>query len=130
MSYFPPLDAYMGVADKNCRVGAKSPPLPRVTKVYIIGGILYFVKSFQNLFEFLNAAVTVLQVNPNTFQCLTPVTGFLLGIFSEEQNLLLCKFLLLCYCFRTKFQGGRKVFRGQTASGGRPLPPVEESQVN
>ena len=24
------------------------------------------------------------------------------------QNLLLCKFLLLCYCFRTKFQRGLK----------------------
>ena len=32
-------------------------------------------------------------------------------------NPLLCKFLLLYYCFRTKFQGGAKVFRGgQTAS--------------
>ena len=43
------------------------------------------------------------------------VAGFLLGIFSGGQN------LLLCYCFRTKFQGGAKVFRGQTASGGAPL---------
>ena len=39
------------------------------------------------------------------------------------QNLLLCKFLLLFYCFQTKFQGGAKVFRGGTASGGNPLPP-------
>ena len=40
------------------------------------------------------------------------ITGFLLGIFSRGQNLLLCKFILLCYCFWTKFQGGAKVFRG------------------
>ena len=52
--------------------------------------------------------------------------GFLLGIFSgggEGQNPLLCKFLLLCYCFRTKFQGGAKVFREANCSGGRPRPP-------
>ena len=50
-------------------------------------------------------------------------SGFLLGIFFRGgQNLLLCKFLLLFYCFWTKFQEGAKVFRGQTASGG-PLPP-------
>ena len=53
------------------------------------------------------------------------------NFFQGGQNLLLCKFLLLFYCFRTKFQGGAKVFRGgQTASGGRPhAPPVEESQA-
>ena len=28
------------------------------------------------------------------------------------QNLLLCKFILLCYCFRTKFQGGKKFSGG------------------
>ena len=39
-------------------------------------------------------------------------------------NLLLSKFLLLCYCFRTKFQEGAKVSRGQTASGERPLSPL------
>ena len=39
-------------------------------------------------------------------------------------NLLLCKSQLLFYCFRTKFQGGAKVFGGGgTASGGAPLPP-------
>ena len=32
--------------------------------------------------------------------------------FFRGQNLLLCKFLLLFYCFRTKFQGGAKVFKG------------------
>ena len=52
-------------------------------------------------------------------------TAFLLGIFFRGgRNLLLCKFLLLFYCFRTKFQGGAKVFRGAP-----PAPsPVEESQ--
>ena len=44
--------------------------------------------------------------------CGTNFPGFLLGIFQGGQNLLLCKFLLLCFCFRTKFQGGAKVFRG------------------
>ena len=54
------------------------------------------------------------------------VSGFFLGLFSggRGQNLLLCKFLLLFYCFRTKFQGEAKVFKGggQTASG---VPPRE-----
>ena len=41
--------------------------------------------------------------------------GFLLGIFSGGgQN------LLLCYCFRTKFQGGAKVFRGANCLRGSP----------
>ena len=31
--------------------------------------------------------------------------------------------LLLCYSFRIKFQGGQRF------SGGRPCPPVEESQL-
>ena len=51
-------------------------------------------------------------------------TGFLLGIFfGGGQNLLLCKFLLLCYWFWTKFQGGAKVFRGANCLRGCPLPP-------
>ena len=38
--------------------------------------------------------------------------------------------LLLCYCFRTKFQGGAKVFRGANClMGAPPCPPVEESQT-
>ena len=64
------------------------------------------------------------------------VTGFLPGIFFRGggQNLLLCKFLFLCYCFRTKFQGGAKVFREANCLRGPPCPPpppppVEESQV-
>ena len=40
------------------------------------------------------------------------------------RGLLSCKFLLLFYCFRTKFQGGAKVFKGgKLPQGGRPLPP-------
>ena len=56
--------------------------------------------------------------------------AFFQKFFQGGQNLLLCKFLLLCYCFRTKFQGGVKVFRGgKLPQGGAPLPPpVEESQ--
>ena len=47
--------------------------------------------------------------------------GFLLGIFFRgKQNLLLCKFLLLCYCFRTKFQRGAKIFRGANCLRGAP----------
>ena len=68
--------------------------------------------------------------SPNFVTFKTLFTGFLLGIFfwGGGQNLLLCKFLLLFYCFRTKFQGGAKVFKGgKTASGGRP--PVGESQL-
>ena len=49
--------------------------------------------------------------------------------FFQGGNLLLCKFLLLYCCFRTKFQGGQKSPRGETASGGTPTPPVEESQA-
>ena len=63
--------------------------------------------------------------------CSTVTPGFLLGIFfgGGGQNLLLCKLLSLFYCFRTKFQGGAKVSKGgQTVSGGRPCPPVGESQ--
>ena len=45
-------------------------------------------------------------------KCRWPCSGFLLGIFSGGQNLLLCKFLLLCYCFRTKFQVGANCLRG------------------
>ena len=54
-------------------------------------------------------------------------TCCLLGIFQGGQNLLLCKFLLLFYCFRTKFQGGANVFRGGKLPQ-RGRPPVEESQ--
>ena len=52
------------------------------------------------------------------------------NFFQGGQNLLLCKFRLLCYCFRTKFKGGAKFSGGQTSSGGAPPPPppVEESQ--
>ena len=48
------------------------------------------------------------------------------NIFRGGQNLLLRKFLLLCYCFRTKFQGGAKSPRGANCFRGRP--PMEESQ--
>ena len=66
----------------------------------------------------------------NLLPWIITISGFPLGIFSGGgQNLLLCKFLLLCYCFRTKFQGGAKVFRGANCLRGRPLPPVEESQI-
>ena len=52
----------------------------------------------------------------------------ILAFFWEffQGDLLLCKFLLFCYCFRTKFQGGAKVF---TASGGRPLPLWKKARV-
>ena len=46
------------------------------------------------------------------------------NFFQGVQNLLLCKFLLLCYCFRTKFQGGAKVSRGANClRGASPYPP-------
>ena len=53
------------------------------------------------------------------------------NFFGGRGNPFLCKFLLLFYCFRTKFQGGAKVYGGggQTASGWRPLPPVEVSKA-
>ena len=50
----------------------------------------------------------------------------------EGQNLLLCKFLLLFYCFRTKFQGGAKVFKGgggKLSQGGAPLPLWEKASM-
>ena len=47
------------------------------------------------------------------------------NFFRGGQNLLLCKFLLLFYCFRTKFQGGAKVFRGANCLRGHPpCPPM------
>ena len=52
------------------------------------------------------------------------------NFFQGGQNLLLCKFLLLFYCFRTKFQGEAKVFKGgKLPQGGAPSPgpPVGES---
>ena len=61
------------------------------------------------------------------FSSCSPSLAFSLEFFSVGgANLLLCKFLLLFYCFRTKFQGGANVSkgRGQIASGGRPLPPL------
>ena len=57
------------------------------------------------------------------FGCHSNETGFLLGIFSGGQNLLLCRFLLLCYCFRAKFQGGARVFRGGKLPQGAPPAP-------
>ena len=40
---------------------------------------------------------------------------------------MLCKVLLLCYCFRTKFQEGANCLRG---AGAPPCPPpVEQSQI-
>ena len=59
-----------------------------------------------------------------------PLLAFFWEFFRGGQNLLLCKFLLLCYCFRTKFQGGAKIFRGANClRGAPPAPPVEESQL-
>ena len=66
------------------------------------------------------------------------------NFFRGGQNLLLCKFLLLCHCFRTKFQGGTKVFRGANCfmgGGSCPLwkkareappatsPPIEDDDT-
>ena len=45
------------------------------------------------------------------------------GIFSGRQNLLSCKFLLLCYCCQTKFQEGENYLKGAPS-----CLPVEESQ--
>ena len=64
------------------------------------------------------------------FDVIISELAFSQEFFSGGGNLLLCKFLLLFYCFRTTFQGGAKVFKGeQTASGGG-RPPVGESQPN
>ena len=54
------------------------------------------------------------------------IAGFLLGIFFRGggQNLLLCKFQFLFYCFRTKFQGGVKVFRMANCLRGVPPTPL------
>ena len=63
----------------------------------------------------------------------TCCAGFLLGIFFRGggQNLLLCKFLLLFYCFRTKFQGKAKVFKeGANCLRGRPCPPCGRKPVS
>ena len=55
--------------------------------------------------------------------------AFFQEFFHGGQNLLLWKFLLLCYCFRTKLHGGVKVFRGELPQGAAPAPPpVEERQ--
>ena len=53
------------------------------------------------------------------------------NFFQGGQNLLLCKLLLLCYCFRTNFREGQKFSRGANCLTGAPPappPPVEESQ--
>ena len=50
------------------------------------------------------------------------------NFFRGGQNLLLCKFLLLCYCFWTKFQGGQKFSGGNCLRGGG-ASPVEESHI-
>ena len=54
--------------------------------------------------------------------------NFFINFFKIFLNLLLCKFLLLFCCFRTKFQGGAKVFMGANclrgASSCPPLPPL------
>ena len=54
----------------------------------------------------------------------TQHTSFLLGIFSGRQNLLSCKFLSLCYCFRTKIQEGAKILRWANCLGGAPPAPL------
>ena len=56
-------------------------------------------------------------------------SGFLLGIFSGGHSLLLCKFLLLLYCFRPNFREGQKFSRGDKLPQGGAPPPVGESQV-
>ena len=55
--------------------------------------------------------------------------AFFQEFFSGEggQNLLLCKFLLLCYCCRAKFQEGAKVSRG--GGGGCGRKPVGMSKI-
>ena len=47
--------------------------------------------------------------------------------FFRGQNLLLCKFLLLCYCFRTKFRGGKSP-GGKLPWGAPPAPPPFEKK--
>ena len=46
--------------------------------------------------------------------------------FFQGGNLLLCKFLLLFYCFRTKFQRGAKVFKGANCLREHPPAPLWE----
>ena len=56
--------------------------------------------------------------------------NMILGIFFRGgQNLLLCKFLLLCYCFQTKFQGVAKVFRGANSLRGAPAPLWKKARI-
>ena len=63
------------------------------------------------------------------WRMVSTILAFSYEFFSGGQNLLLCKFLLLFYCFRAKFQGGAKVFKGgKLPQGGAPCPPVGESQ--
>ena len=59
-------------------------------------------------------------------------SGFLPGIFSGEGKIY-CYANFFCYAnfsivFGPNFRGRQKPPRGKTASGGCPLPPVEESQ--
>ena len=52
--------------------------------------------------------------------------------FFRGQNLLLCKFLLLCYCFPTKFQVGGKVSEGwgKLPQGAPPAPSCGSKPVS
>ena len=74
----------------------------------------------------LSIMVSVLSIMEFIEHCFRPIRNILAKLaffqefFQRGQNLLLCKFLLLCYCFWTKFQEG-EVSRGHTASGGAPL---------
>ena len=67
----------------------------------------------------------------NCFLCLNWLSP---RIFFRGAKSIVMQFLLLFYCFRTKFQGGEKFSRGGGAKclrGAPPLPPpVGESQLN
>ena len=69
---------------------------------------------------------SMFQCRPFVLKCLSWLSSG--NFFRGGQNLLLCKFLLLCYCFRTKFQGGAKVSGGKLPQEAPPCGRTPEKK--